>query len=201
MGGGNLVASGHLDEVGMDRYALGCMADEENAVVEEHLLICTGCQQRLAENDVFVKAMRAASAEYVRKRSNRRSGGKRRGSTVAALAAGLLLSVGAAGWQLAQRAGPPAIVKLEAYRGAARGTQAPAGRKLVLRFDMSGLPDLPSYELEIVDRWGNPVTRAKAQPGLAPVPALRAGTYFVRIYAAGGQLLREYGLEVSEGSH
>lgn len=190
----------HLDEIGMDRYALGLLAEEEISVFEEHLLICASCQERLAENDVFVKAMQGASARYVKERGNRQSGGKRRGPMLVAVAAGLFLSAGAAAWQLAKLTGQPAIVRLEAYPGGTAGTQAPAGRKLLLYFDMLGLPDLPSYELEIVDRWGNPVTRVNARPGSAPAPALRAGSYYIRLYAGGGQLLREYGFEALDRS-
>jgi hypothetical protein len=186
----------HLDETAMDHYALGLMPEEEISVFEEHLLVCDSCQERLAQNDVFVKAMQAASAEYVKEKGNGRPDGRPRVPILIALVAGLLLAAGAVVWHLAQSIGQPATVSLEAYQGAAVGAEAPAGRELVLHFDMLGLPDLPSYELEIVDRWGNPVLRVNAAPGSAAVPALRAGSYYIRLYARGGLLLREYGFEV-----
>ncbi len=180
----------------MDQYALGLMPEEEISVFEEHLLLCGSCQERLAQNDAFVKAMQAAGAKYVKEDAEGRFGRRVRAPILATCAAGLLLAFGAVGLHLAQSTGQPAVVSLEAYRGAAVGAQAPAARKLVLRFGLAGLPDFPSYELEIVDRWGTPVLRVNAAPGSAAVPALRAGSYYVRLYAPGGQLLREYGFEV-----
>ncbi len=180
----------------MDQYALGLMPEEEISGFEEHLLVCGSCQERLSQNDAFVKAMQAAGAEYVKERGNERPVRRALVPILAALSGGLLLAAGAAAWHLAHLTSQPATVSLEAYRGAAVGAQAPAGRELILHFDMLGLPDLPSYELEIVDRWGNSVLRVKAAPGSAVVPALRAGSYYIRLYARGGQLLREYGVEV-----
>ena len=179
----------------MDRYALGLMAEEESSEFEEHLLLCSDCQERLAENDAFVKAMQAASVEYVKEKGRTTQPLKMgRAPTLVAVAAGILLWAGAVVWQRAQAGEQPAIVKLAPYGSS--GAKAPAGRKLLLYLDILGLPDLPSYELEIVDRWGNPVLRVSAKPGSVPAPALRAGSYSTRLYAGGGQLLREYRFEV-----
>ncbi len=186
----------HLDETAMDQYALGLMPEEEISPFEEHLLLCGSCQERLSQNDAFVKAMQEASAKYVKETAAERSDRRFRGPILVTCAAGLLLAVGAVGLHRVQSTGQPAIVSLEAYRGAAVGAQAPAARELVLHFDLAGLPDFPSYELEIVDRWGTPVLRVKAAPGSAAVPALRAGSYYIRLYAPGGQLLREFSFEV-----
>lgn len=191
------MVNSHLNETAMDQYALGLIPEEEAAVFEEHLLICGSCQQRLAQNDAFVKAMQAASAEYVKESGHGWATRRAAMPMLATLAAGLLLAAGAIGLHLSQSSGQPAVVRLEAYRGSAAGVEAPAGRDLVLHFDMLGLPQLPSYELQIVDRWGGPVVRVNAAPGSAALPALRTGAYFIRLYAPGGQLLREYGLEVS----
>jgi hypothetical protein len=196
--GGSFVVICHLDEMAMDDYALGLMPEEEVADFEEHLLLCVSCQERLTQNDAFIKALKGASSEHVREKAQWRYAWRARLPVLATLAAGLLLVAGTAVRHLGQPAGQPAIVTLEAYRGAAAEAWAPAARELVLHFDLLGLPDLPSYELEIVDRWGTPVSRVDAAPGAATVPALRAGSYYIRLYAPGGQLLREYGFEVSD---
>jgi len=190
------VVNCHLAETAMDQYALGLMPEEEISTFEEHLLLCGSCQARLAQNDAFVKAMQEAGAEYVKQTAGERSDRRARVPVLTTLAAGLMLAAGAAVWHQAQSTGQPAIVSLAAYRGTAVRAQAPAARELVLHFDLLGLPDFPSYELEIVDRWGTPVLRVDAAPGSAAVPALRAGSYYIRLYAPGGQLLREYGFEV-----
>ena len=52
--------------------------------------------------------------------------------------------------------------------------------------------------LEIVDAQGTVTWEGQYTPsaGAAAVPGQRAGTHFVRVYSAGGELLREYGLDV-----
>lgn len=50
----------HIDEDGLELYALGRLAEAHAAPVEEHLLVCEECRQRLAEWDTYVAAMRAA---------------------------------------------------------------------------------------------------------------------------------------------
>lgn len=48
----------HVDEEGLERYAMGTLRDEETAAVEEHLLLCPDCQNKLAELDEFLRALR-----------------------------------------------------------------------------------------------------------------------------------------------
>jgi len=190
------VESLHLDETAMDQYALGLMPEDETAGFEEHLLVCDSCQERLAQNDAFVRAIQGAGARFVLAKSTERREWRAPLRLVGALAAGLLMVSGATVWRLSQAPGQPVPVSLNADRGAAVGAQAPAGRELALHFEMLGLPSLPSYELQIVDRWGAQVLRENAAPGFASVPALQPGQYYIRLYAPGGALLREYGFDV-----
>ena len=55
-------ANRHIDEEEIERYSMGAMPEEATAPFEEHLLICQPCQLRLAQTDVYVSAMRLASA-------------------------------------------------------------------------------------------------------------------------------------------
>jgi hypothetical protein len=47
----------------LERYSLTRLADRDLAYVEEHLLICEWCRQRLSETEAFISATRAATRE------------------------------------------------------------------------------------------------------------------------------------------
>jgi anti-sigma factor ChrR (cupin superfamily) len=53
-------AISHQTAEQLERYALGRLAEPEQAVIEEHLLICEACRQRLDEVEAYAKAMRRA---------------------------------------------------------------------------------------------------------------------------------------------
>jgi hypothetical protein len=68
----------------------------------------------------------------------------------------------------------------------------------MLHPDLTGLAEAPSYRLEIVDQNGRPAQQAtltRVQNGVK-IPRMGAGLYFVRVYLPGGELLREYGLQI-----
>ncbi len=175
----------HLTEEEVERYSLGESVEPELASVEEHLLVCAACRERVEASEVYVRSMRRAAA------AERRPRARAAGWTFAlAFAAVLLLGV-----LLIRRNSPaPVAVTLVATRGAAIAAQAPAGVPLTLRPDLAGLPPAASYSLEMVDRSGKRVWSGTF-PG-APAASAPAGTYFVRLYSPSGTLLREYGLEV-----
>jgi anti-sigma factor RsiW len=50
----------HVDENVLEQYSLGSASAEETAALEEHLLICDYCRQRLLQVDWFITAIRAA---------------------------------------------------------------------------------------------------------------------------------------------
>ena len=91
-------------------------------------------------------------------------------------------------------------VNLVATRGADIEARAPAGRALVLNLELAGLPAQPSYRVETVDRLGRVVWQgtvpSEDSKAVALLPGMPAGIYFVRVYTASGELLREYGLDV-----
>lgn len=53
----------HISEDDLERYALGCLPEAQEAPLEEHLLVCEECRDRLARWDEYVGAMRAACRE------------------------------------------------------------------------------------------------------------------------------------------
>ena len=55
--------STHLAEDTLEMYSMGRLSETETEHVEEHLLICTVCQDRLTETDQFVHAIRSAARE------------------------------------------------------------------------------------------------------------------------------------------
>lgn len=49
-----------LEEV-LEAYAMGKLSDQESGPLEEHLLICLACQNRLEAVDDFIQVARAAT--------------------------------------------------------------------------------------------------------------------------------------------
>jgi hypothetical protein len=198
-----MYANCHIDEAEIERYSMGAMPEGAIAPFEEHLLVCQHCQLRLAQTDVYVSAMRRASARL-------RTEPLKRGfpwlglglpRLVPALA-GLAVAIVAAGlWLNRPDLGEahPFAVALAATRGAAVEATAPAGRWLLLKLDLANLPASPGYRLEMVDRLGNRLWQATV-PALGStadfkVPKTQPGVYFVRVYGPSGDLLREYGFK------
>jgi len=50
----------HIDEDTLERYAMNRLPEAEAAAVEEHLLVCQDCQDRLAGIDRFLADLRSA---------------------------------------------------------------------------------------------------------------------------------------------
>jgi len=189
----------HPEEERIEAYSIGVLPDEEAARLEEHLLICELCQGRLAESDAYVSAIRAAAAGKRRVLSLPKA---RWFLPVVAMAAALVVMAWV-GVRAGRMHGPERTVTvlLAANRGAIEA-HAPAGRALLLKLNLEGLPESHgAFGLEIVNS-----SRARVWQGSAPqgrtarvaVPALAPGVYFVHVSAAHGELLREYGLEVGK---
>jgi len=189
----------HPDEERIEAYSRGVLPEQEVACFEEHILVCELCRGRLAESDAYVSAIKAAARGLKPARPGRRS---RWFLPVMAVAAASVVLV----W-LAVRAGrlngpePVVAVVLAANRGVLEA-HAPAGRALLLVLDLEGLPEDPgAFRLEMIDSGRRSVWRGTAPNGRtarAAVPAMAPGVYFVRVSAAHGELLREYGLEVGK---
>jgi predicted anti-sigma-YlaC factor YlaD len=50
-----------FDDELFEQYSMGTISSEDLERIEEHLLICETCRQRVAECDIFIEAMRRAA--------------------------------------------------------------------------------------------------------------------------------------------
>jgi hypothetical protein len=201
----------HATDEQFELYAMGRLAQPELTDFEEHLLFCADCQDQLALTDAFLAGFRATATALRRRTAVNRPWHRRifpLPNTAWALglaAAGLLLFMGPQ-WPVFYRASsPPALVSLEATRGADTPlhASAPASKPFTLTLDLTGLQPLPRYRLEIVDAGGHPVFGSGAAPDNNRLRAtvaqgLPGGAYYVRVYAPPQELLREFGLQVGE---
>jgi hypothetical protein len=190
-----------VDEDLLERYSMGTVTEAESERIEQHLLVCQTCRNRLQEDETFLRAMREAAGDLERTQPPPRpSFWWRPLPAFAAAAVALLLVFAGVRFFQSGPALPPVAVTLQATRGAGIEGNVPANRPLVLKLDVSTLDVQHSHRVEIVDQSGREVWSGKADrvDSNLPVaiPGLRAGIYFVRVYATEGRLLREYGLEV-----
>jgi anti-sigma factor RsiW len=54
------MATHHTADDDLEGYSRGRLSIEASAPLEEHLLVCTRCQERLARWDEYIPAIRAA---------------------------------------------------------------------------------------------------------------------------------------------
>lgn len=186
--------SRHLDEEEIEKYSVGDTAKSDLARVEEHLLLCRSCQQRVESADIIVHSMQQATARcrMEPERAPRWLGMPR--FVLPLAAAFLVLAAILIPRDFIGGSHPPFAIGLAATRGAGIEAKAPEDTPLALQLDVTGLPAAASYKLEMVDGTGIQVwTGTFPGANVKPTPA---GTYFVRLYSPAGDLLREYGLEI-----
>ena len=199
----------HIEDDDLERYSMGTLLEAENPVLEEHLLVCHSCQDRLYQMDQFLETLRAVSLGLM---TERESIWARLRSFVVlpwlanypawATAAAVLALVFLAGltWQLRKGAADkPIALMLVAERNGA--VSAPAQKPLLLELDAKGLPNLPSYRLEVVDQSGTRVLESGVRPKDNKIShlvsdKLAPGDYFVRLYAPRGDQLREFAVRL-----
>ncbi len=208
----------HPSEEILERYALGRVGALEIEPIEEHLLVCPQCQERLSEADQYVLAMRdaarvllseqpqaspATSFSLWGKRKLPRERGVRWLWPAGAVAfAALALSVMIP--QQAMKHDAPQDVALAVSRGATHDllTQVAAGHPLRLNIDLTEIPPAPSYRLDLVNddgqvEWSGTGVGVRNRLHFALSHVLSAGKYWARLYAGSDTpvLVREYGME------
>jgi hypothetical protein len=198
----------HVEEERLEAYAMNSLAEGEVAMVEEHLLICATCQDRLDGVEHYIKAM-AGAAQRIREEKTLTSAtsgvwDRFRTWLRTPIAAGGLALAGVTMAclvifmqpHLREQPGAPVDVELEAVRGATSQT-AQAGHALHLHLDGRGVPEMHLFQIEIVDEegakvwmgsgtWSDNVVLAAVDQSFKP------GTYFVRLLQGGKDPIREY---------
>lgn len=196
---------GHLDGDVLEQYAMGALSEAASETLEEHILICEVCQNRLEETETYVRSMRGALQKLEQERREHPILDWLRGlfgmpsiawgaTAVAGCAAVVLLAA-----IFRTGGGPPVAVALSATRGASAVISATG--PIDLDLDAEGLPET-SYHLEVVDANGKSVwTQPSAAWEKGQIRArigrrLGRGQYFVRAIPSGGASPREYSLEI-----
>lgn len=207
----NQVSAGaHISEETLELYALGHAGDDQNAVIEEHLLVCEPCQDTMFEVSDYVMAMKQACLNVVEARERKPV---RRwydalfvpklawAAGLAVAFVGILLPVLRSPQQILT--GPESELTLSATRGAEslNAVIAPANKPLRLNIGLQGIPVHPAYVVEIVSSSGvseGRLTVAPAEQTLAVHwnQRLQPGAYWVRVSSPEGHPLRELGMQV-----
>jgi hypothetical protein len=199
----------HPTEDLLEEYSFGRVVEPELAPLEEHLLDCTLCQDRLLAVDEYTALMKAGIAAIERQREATPAAPRFAipGAPVLCAAAVMLVLVGVIiGWRLQPSAAVASAstmtVRLTALRGgdADELARASFGRPFDLTFDRTDLPAASDYRLEVVSSSGQRLWSGAAQVQPQNLSArvtarLAPGVYWVRLYS-GEKLRREFGMRV-----
>jgi hypothetical protein len=194
----------HVSEDQLECYSAGSLPETVVARVEEHVLVCEICQDKLAAADAWVRSVRRAGAQ-LRREPESFWQRLRLPHLVPALAASLIVLFAVVFYLQSNKiAVAPVAVALEATRGETVA-RVPAHQPLAIHPNLDGLPQFSAYRLEIVDAVGNRVFKSSLAPAPGHNPAsivsgVTPGVYFARVYSPAGDLLREYALE-ARASH
>jgi len=178
---------------------MGSLAEPELAPIEEHLLFCEACQDRLAITESLLPSLRIALREIEQEPAAEpfwsRWFAPKWAPAIAACAAILLAvflwpSNRPVEWQ---------TVRLESMRGEGKPAEAMEGFALELQLNTEGLEAGPAV-VQIVDAQGAQIDNANVVIDRSPLTTrtalpLKPGQYWVRL-ESNGSLLREYSLPV-----
>ena len=211
-----------LTDYELDEFLFDRLSGVTREVIEEHLLVCAQCQDRVeAEADYrqtfkdaarrieaedFEKAMRGEAAEP---RSGWRESfvagwsGMFRSRAVLALAGAAVVAVGLFYGSAMRHPSAETEVALSLARGAGDVVaSAPAGGALKLSANVSELPPMPIWRVDVVNATGaleqtSEIAAAGHQLSMQLKSGLPAGRHWVRLRnASNGSLVREFGLMV-----
>jgi hypothetical protein len=186
----------------LELYARGRLPESELPVLEEHLMICTNCREKLDEIGDFALGMQEASSKSAAPQPTRVDGGlasffRRPVFSMALAFVALIVVMGVFANGRSQFA-PSASLQLTATRG--EMPLAVAARE----FDVTlsdGPRDGGPFRIEVLTATGTSAWTGLAESGPAGVQfkltqRLPQGDYFVRLYSVSGQTLREYGFRI-----
>ena len=194
----------HQTDERLELYALGRLPEPWVAEVEEHLLVCAACQERVNDLEAYARAMRQAISTEPAESSHLFSWFQqswfqqsRLKMPVLAWAGGLaaiLLAV-TLYLQFVPHLAPLASLQLTAMRGA----MPSVGSARETDITLADAPPGAALRAVVVDSAGSTVWNGALEPRthkIALARALAPGNYFVRLFDDGGKLLHEYGFQV-----
>jgi hypothetical protein len=193
----------HTDERVLEAYAMGAVAPETLAELEEHLLSCGACRTRLEQQESFVHLFREAAAD-LRIRPERayqhRWNYRLAAWALTPIAACLLFFMMAPSPHLSSV--PPPAVILHPLRGAEAPIRIKPGTDFLLVLDAPLADASQPYQIQFVDREGREIHRtavvARNDRLTLRCAGLSRGVYWVRVYGSSPDPapLIEYRLQV-----
>ncbi|HUA84516.1 MAG TPA: hypothetical protein VMB85_11695 [Bryobacteraceae bacterium] len=183
----------HPSEDTLEEYAFGRLREQDAAPLEEHLLLCSTCQDRLGEVEQYIRLIKTAASMEPR----RTTAGWRIPTGVAALCVSAALAL----LLMIPRVPVEKTVQVDliAFRGGVEMAHATAGRRLELTIDLSDLPPSPAYRVQVVDaagreEWSGSAAASGVKLVVQVSKPLERGVHWVRLSSADDELLREFGL-------
>lgn len=204
-----------LSEAEVEQYLLDRLSGTTRESIEEHLLFCQSCLDRVIEEESFATSFRIAARRMEEANLRAAFSGpppgrlarlwnwvrRPAGTTISLVFAGAVAALALVALPALYQA-PAVDVSLVAERGLASGfsAPAPAGRRLRLNLDTTGLPETP-LRLELAGPANYIIARSTAPPAAGLRwdlgRSLDKGTYWVRLYRSSpDKLLREFALIV-----
>jgi hypothetical protein len=197
----------HPEEAQLERYAMGRLNEPELSAVEEHLLICEPCQDRLDEATAYISVVREAAANVAAEPEAAEAGWRKwlrwelLPLPMPAMAGAMAMLAIALLWQPWRTPGVMEwrTVELETMRGGGSEAVGVEGFGLAMRLEVSGL-DVTGATGQIVGANGGlvaeaPVLMVAGKAELRHAAGLAAGRYWVRL-KKNGETVREYALTV-----
>ena len=180
---------------------MGTIPADSVAQLEEHLLSCRFCQERLVETDDVLNLFRAAATDVAAHPAGtwQRLWDRRKAFWVVAASAVAALLLFLIAGEAHKTQAPPAILLMQSLRGPEAKAHLASGRRCLLVFDLAIEAARKDYEVEIVDATGNQILmeRADVRDGrLTALVKVARGAYWVRVYQqqVGRELVAEYSL-------
>jgi hypothetical protein len=202
-----MFTAGHPEDDVLEKYAMAKLEEPMVEEIEEHILICASCQDRLDFTETYLRSMKCALAS-AQTRSSENPWRSRMGEWsrmpspmwVGVVAVVLLAIGGTFGTQYFTHSGPPIAVALSATRGETASIAATG--PLDMKLDARDLASTVNYRVQIVNADGRDVWHREAasiQDGSVHILVnghLARGQYFVRLFAPDAGITREFALQL-----
>ena len=191
----------HQTDEQLELYALGRLPEPWVAEVEEHLLVCATCQERVDDLEAYAFAMRQAISSEPAQSPHWLSRFQRSWLKMPTLAwaggiAAIVLAV-TLYLQSTPHLAPLASLQLTAMRGAMPSVGPSRETDITLADAPSGV----ALRAQIVNAAGGTVWNGRLETQthkIALAKKLAPGNYFVRLFDENGKLLHEYGFQVRD---